>query len=66
LLPEEETQYMWQPTGFEAPGKVDWVWKFKRSLYGMKQAGRIWNHTMNSKMLEWGFTRLTSESCIYY
>jgi hypothetical protein len=57
---------MRQPTGFEEPGKADWVWKLNRSLYGMKQAGRIWNRTMNGKMLEWGFSRLASESCIYY
>jgi hypothetical protein len=66
LLPEEETQYMYQPDGFAEPGKEDWVWRLERSLYGMKQAGRIWNRTMNGNMLEWGFTRLSSESCIYY
>jgi hypothetical protein len=52
LLPEDETQYMYQPAGFEEPGKEDWVWKLCRSLYGMKQAGRIWNRTMHARMLE--------------
>lgn len=41
LLPDNETQYMEQPQGFEEPGRKDWVWKLQRSLYGMKQAGRI-------------------------
>jgi hypothetical protein len=25
LLPNDEVQYMQQPTGFEKPGKEDWV-----------------------------------------
>ena len=35
-------------------------------IYGMKQAGRIWNKTMNTAMLSWGFTQLACKSCIYY
>jgi hypothetical protein len=66
LLPDDEVQYMEQPKGFEEAGKEDWVWKLQRGLYGMKQAGRIWNKTMNDAMISWGFTRLSSESCIYY
>ncbi|CAA7258863.1 unnamed protein product [Cyclocybe aegerita] len=66
LLPDDETQYMEQPEGFEEPEKKDWVWKLQRGLYGMKQSGRIWNQTMNDAMIGWGFTKLTSEPCIYY
>ena len=39
LLPDDEIQYMEQPRGFEEPGKETWVWKLRRSLYGMKQSG---------------------------
>lgn len=66
LLPDNEVQYMEQPKGFEEPGKETWVWKLQRGLYGMKQAGRIWNRTMNEAMISWGFMRLSCESCIYY
>jgi hypothetical protein len=66
LLLEDETQFMSQPTDFEEPGKEDWVWKLVHGLYGMKQASRIWNQTMHAKMLEWGFTHLSSESCVYH
>ena len=66
LLPDDEIQYMEQPRGFEEPGKETWVWQLQRSLYGMKQSGRIWNKMMNEAMLSWGFTRLSCESCIYY
>jgi hypothetical protein len=66
LLPEDEVQYMEQPEGFIQLGKENYVWMLLRGLYGMKQSGRIWNKTMNEQMLSWGFTRLTSEACIYY
>ncbi|KAH0581202.1 hypothetical protein H2248_012654 [Termitomyces sp. 'cryptogamus'] len=66
LLPEEEVQYMMQPEQFEEPGKENWVWCLLRALQGMKQAGRIWNHTLNSNMISWGFTRLLCEYCVYY
>lgn len=66
ILPEDETQYMNQPEGFEEEGKEDWVWLLVKGLYGMKQAGRIWNRTVNEKMLSWGFKRLECESCIYF
>ena len=66
LLPEEEYQYMEQPLEFEEPRKEVWVWVIQRGLYGMKQSGCIWNITMNKKMLSWGFTHLSCESCIYY
>ena len=65
LLPEGEVQYMEQPEGFLKPGKESWVWKLLRGLYGMKQAGRIWNRTMNEAMISWGFTHLGMESCVY-
>jgi hypothetical protein len=66
VLPEDERQYMEQPKGFEEPGKEDWVWELWKGLYGMKQAGRIWNKTLNQAMLDMGFKRLPCEWCIYY
>ena len=66
LLPDDEVQYMEQPQGFEEKGKETWVWKLQKGLYRMKQAGRIWNKTMNKVMISWGFMCLTCESCIYY
>jgi hypothetical protein len=57
---------MCQPSGFEVPGQESWVWKLTWSLYSMKQAGCIWNQTMNAKITKWGFAHLSSKSCIYY
>jgi hypothetical protein len=66
VLSDDEKQYMEQPKGFEEPGKEDWVWELCRGLYGMKQAGRIWNKTLNEAMQGWMFKRLPCEWCIYY
>ena len=66
LLPDDEIQYMEQPRSFEELGKETWVWKLRRSLYGMKQSGGVWNHTLNDAMLSWEFKRLIPDSCIYY
>ena len=65
VLPDDETMYMRQPPGFEAPGKEEWVMKLQKSIYGMKQAGRIWNQTFHKVVTEWGFERLQCEWCIY-
>jgi hypothetical protein len=56
---------MEQPPGFECPGKEDWVWRLLKSIYGMKQASRVWNKTLHAAMLEWGFQRLECEWCVY-
>ncbi|EGO04928.1 hypothetical protein SERLA73DRAFT_27352, partial [Serpula lacrymans var. lacrymans S7.3] len=34
-------------------------------IYGMRQAGCVWNKTLNDAMLSWGFTRLTCKYYIY-
>ena len=65
ILPADETMYMEQPPGFEVPGKVDWVWRLLKSIYGMKQASRVWNKTFNSTVLGWNFVRLSCEWCVY-
>jgi Reverse transcriptase (RNA-dependent DNA polymerase) len=65
VLPENETMFMEQPTGFEAIGKEDWVMKLMKSIYGMKQASRVWNRTFDKTVKSWGFERLACEWCIY-
>ena len=65
VLPETETVFMEQPPGFEEPGKSDWIWRLSKSLYGMKQASRIWNQTFHKTMISIGFKRLVNEWCVY-
>jgi hypothetical protein len=56
---------MEQLPSFEVPGKEDWVMQLLKSIYGMKQASRIWNLTFNKAMITWGFERILCEWCIY-
>jgi len=56
---------MEQPPGFEVPGKEDWIFQLLKSIYGMKQASRIWNITFNKAVTAWGFERLPCEWCVY-
>ena len=65
VLPESETMFMEQPPGFAAPDKQDWVMRLMKSIYGMKQASRIWNQTFHKSVTEWGFERLPCEWCVY-
>ena len=65
VLEPDEVQFMSQPEGFEVEGKEDWVWHVEKGLYGMHQAGRIWNKTMHDRMISWGFRRLDCEYCVY-
>ena len=65
VLPEDEIAYMEQLSGFEEPGKEDWVWKLMCSIYSMKQASCIWNHTFDETIQSWGFHHITNEWCVY-
>jgi hypothetical protein len=65
ILPPDETMFMEQPPGFEAPGKHDWVWRLLKSIYGMKQASHVWNKTFNSAILRWNFVCLSCKWCVY-
>jgi len=42
----DEEVYMKQPPGFEQGGP-EYVWRLKKSLYGLKQAGRCWHEKLN-------------------
>jgi hypothetical protein len=64
-LPADKIQYARQPKHFEEAGKEGWVWKLLKSLYGLKQSGRIWNREMHDAMLSWGFRWLLCEWCVY-
>jgi hypothetical protein len=59
----QEEIYMTPPSCVDIPDSH--CWRLKRSLYGLKQAGRTWNRTLDSKLLKLGFHRLNSETCLY-
>lgn len=47
ILLQDKVQYMVQPKGFKEKEKENWVCELMHRLYKMKQAGRIWNQTLN-------------------
>ena len=39
--------------------------RLMKSIYGMKQASRVWNQTFHDAVSGWGFERLDCEWCVY-
>jgi len=59
----KEEIYMQQPTGFNnTTGRVCWL---QWSLYGLKQAGNVWNKAWNQAMEELGYKKLKSDYCCF-
>jgi len=60
----QEEIYMIPPAGLTGiqPGQV---LKLNKSLYGLKQSPRNFNMEINDTLLSLGFTRCTSDTCIY-
>ncbi|SGY70351.1 BQ5605_C004g03143 [Microbotryum silenes-dioicae] len=54
--------YICVPDGVYMPGKV---LQLHRSLYGLRQAGRIWNDEINSALSALGYTATESDHCVY-
>lgn len=54
---------MQQPEGFSQNNLK--VCKLLKSLYGLKQASRMWNEKFSEAMLKFGFNRCDSDNCLY-
>ncbi|MHB1946432.1 MAG: reverse transcriptase domain-containing protein, partial [Metallibacterium sp.] len=63
----KEELYMEQPSGFEVAGSNGerLVCRLKKSLYGLKQAGRNWNETLDKFLKEQSFRRSQADPCLY-
>ena len=57
--------YMRQPEGFIEPGKEHLVCHLKRSIYGLKQSPRCWNHTLDNRLKEMSFKQAPCDPCLY-
>ena len=62
----EEEIYIEQPEGFLGKDKEDYVYKLKKSFYGIKQAPRQWYLKFDSVMGERGYKRSSSDHCVYF
>lgn len=50
---------------YSRPNKKGVKVKLLKSLYGLKQAGELWNKLLNEKLLAMGLTRSINDQCIY-
>ena len=60
-----EDIYMRQPPGF--CDNTNRVIKLKKSLYGLKQSGKMWNSCLNNVLVQvMKYCRLKTDPCVYY
>ncbi|GAA5907141.1 uncharacterized protein JCM6883_006156 [Sporobolomyces salmoneus] len=53
------------PDGIDGGDYAGKVLKLERSLYGLKQAGRVWNHRIHDSLQALGYKRTISDACVY-
>jgi len=64
----KEDVYIKLPEGFKLPAGVVHgaiVLKLLKTLYGIRQAPREWNHDFNAAIVNLGYVRCSSDSCVY-
>lgn len=59
----EEEIYMRQPIGFD--DKSGRVCRLKRSLYGLKQASRVWNKKFTDFLQSFGLKISKADPCVF-
>lgn len=57
--------YVKQPIGFEDSVHPNYVFKIKKTLYGIKQASRAWYERLSNFMLENGFEKGQVNSTLF-
>ena len=65
--PIDHEIYLEQPKGFEKydANNCKLVMKLKKSIYGLKQSGRMWNNLLHSYLEQQGFKQSKSDHCVY-
>ena len=57
--------YMKQTERFIAKNQEHMVCKLKRSIYGLRQASRLWNIKFDQVIKSFGFEQNLDEPCVY-
>ena len=66
---ETDNLYMKVPRGFVIPGSTsqdEYVLKIRKNIYGQKQAGRVWNKHLVTKLKSAGFKQSSIDDCVFY
>ena len=58
--------YMHQPEGFINSKHPSHVCLLLKSLYGLKQSGRLWNHTFDAFLKLYDLLTSDADTCVYY
>jgi hypothetical protein len=59
--------HMEVPVGFDLKGKKKEIClKLRKNMYGMKQAGRVWNKHVKRGLTKLGFKVSAVDPCVYY
>lgn len=62
----DEELYISQPEGYITAGRENEVCKLNKSIYGIRQASRIWNQKLHSALLSYGLIQNSADPCIYF
>ena len=61
----QEEVYLELPIGHKDRAKRENVWVTKASVYGLRDAPRLWNEHLNKTLLNFGLKRSILEPCLY-
>lgn len=61
----KEIIYIKQPEGYEQPDKKQMVCKLRKSIYGLKQAAKVWNEKLHSILSQYSFGQSKIDPCLY-
>eukprot|EP00253_Pinus_taeda_P026863 PITA_26863 len=61
----KEEVHVAQPPGYEVEGQEDKVYRFRKTIFGLKQAPRTWYSRIDAYLLDNGFDKCDSEPTLY-